>query len=233
MRKNASEAQLTLPTQKREITGKKVKQLRRQGIIPSNVFGPSFTSQSLSINLKEFINVYKVAHETGIIYLTIGTEEVPTLVKHVQHHPLTHDILHIYFRKVDLKKKIETVVPIEVTGESIAITQLGGVLLKQHDHLTIEALPQDIPSSISVDISTITELGKEIKVSDLIKTASYEIKDDPETVVISIIAHKEESVTPETTTETPEVITAAEGDETTETTESQPSDKQEEAKKES
>jgi large subunit ribosomal protein L25 len=204
-----------LAAEKREITGKKVKQLRKKGVLPANISGPGFTSVSITVDNKEFLSAYRVAHETGIVYITLGPDSIPTLVRTVQTHPVSDDILHVDFRKIDLKQKIETTVPVEIVGDSIAVTQLGGVLLKQNENLTVEALPTDIPQHIIVDISSITELDQNIKVSDLPKAAGYEIKDEPETVIVSVIAHKEESVTPETTTEAPEVIgeAPAEGEE--------------------
>lgn len=207
---NKPENKTVLTVQKRDVLGKKVKKLRKNGLIPANVFGPDFNSISIMLPLKDFIHAYKIAHETGIVYLQLDKDTIPTLIKIVQHHPIDHSVLHVDFRKIDLKQKIETAVPVEVTGESIAVTQHGGVLLTQHDHLMVEALPQDIPQNISVDISTLKELGQEIKVSDLPKSSDYEIKDDPSTVIVSIIAHKEESVTPETTAVEPEIITEAE-----------------------
>ncbi|QQG44626.1 MAG: 50S ribosomal protein L25 [Candidatus Roizmanbacteria bacterium] len=209
MKKN-SQTKTLLEAQKRTVTGKKVKQLRKTGVIPANVFGPAFNSLSISVNHKDFLSAYKVAHETGIVYINVDKESIPTLIKGVQRHPVNHDILHVDFRKIDLKQKIETTVPIEIIGESIAVNQLGGVLLKQHDHLIVEALPQDIPQHIAVDISQIKEIGQEIKVADLVKSAQYTIKEEPEAVIVSVIAHKEESVTPETATVAPEVIGEAE-----------------------
>jgi large subunit ribosomal protein L25 len=102
-------------------------------------------------------------------------------------------------------------------GESLAVKTKGGVLLTQSNHLAVEALPQDMPQHIDVDISGLNELGMEIKVKDLKTAGNYEIKEEVEKVVISVIEHKEESITPETApTVAPEVITEkpAEGDET-------------------
>lgn len=206
MAKKVQNQKLVLEAQPREVLGKKVKQLRKQGLTPANVFGPKFKSISITVNAHDFLSAYKVARETGIVYVKVGNEEIPTLIKNLQKHPLNPEILHVDFRKIDLKQKIETAVPVEVVGESVAVVQLGGVLLKQKDTVTLEALPEDIPQHIEVDISTITELDQAIKVSDLKKSGTYEIKDDPETVLVSVIAHKEESVTPETTAVETEVI---------------------------
>ncbi len=198
---------INLTVTERTVFGKNLAKLRREGLIPGNVFGPKFDSKSVSVNLKDFVTVYKVAHETGVVYLKLGKEEVPVLIRQVQYHPVKDSILHVDFRKIDLTQKIETEVPVKIMGVSTAVTQKGGVQLIQSQLLKIEALPTKIPSSIEVDISKITELGQEIKVADLAKSADYEVKEDPEKVVVSVVEHKEESVTPETTAAAPEVIT--------------------------
>lgn len=204
--KKAVSEKLTLPVQPRDVFGKKLRKYRIQGFIPANIFGPDFKSVSIGITFKEFIKAYKVAHETGIVYLQLNKDEIPVLIKHVQKHPVNDSILHVDFRKIDLKKKIQTEVPVKTTGTSEAVTQKGGVLLTQSETLLVEALPEDIPQEINVNITIIKELGQEIKVADLPKSAVYDIKTPGDKVIVSVVAHKEESVTPETTTAAPEVI---------------------------
>ncbi len=198
-----------LKVENRTLLGKKIKKLRKQGIVPSNIFGPEFKSTSISVDKKEFIKVYRVVRETGVVYLSLGKEEIPCLIKHLQKHPVTDVLLHVDFRKIDLAKKIETNVPVKTIGVSEAVSQKGGVLLLQSENLLVEALPQDIPHTIDIDISTIKELGQEIKVSDIAKSSKYLIKTSPEKVVVSVVAHKEESITPDTATAAPEVLTEA------------------------
>jgi len=198
---------LTLSSDVRTVFGKKLRKMRIQGSIPGHVFGTDFKSQSITLRLVDFLKTYKTVKETGVIYLTVGKEEIPVLIRGVQKHPVTDIILHVNFRKIDLKKKIETAVPVKSIGVSEAVTQKGGVLLTLAETLLVEALPQEIPSHIEVNISTIKEVGQEIKVSDLRKSEIYEIKELPDKVIFSVVAHKEESITPETTTEQSEVIT--------------------------
>lgn len=200
---------LTLKVEKRELLGKKVKKLRREGILPANIYGTDFKSTSITANLKEFSHIYKTARETGVVHLELDKKEVPVLIKFVQRHPVTDLILHVDFRKIDLTQKIQTEVPVAAIGASEAVTVKGGVLLIQSNTLTVEALPSDIPQKIEVDISTISEIGGEIKVADLKKSDKYEFKTPAEKVVVSVVAHKEESVTPDTVSAQPEVITEA------------------------
>ena len=199
---------LILEVTSRTIFGKKLTKLRKEGLIPANIFGPQFKSTAISIPAKNFITAYKTARATGIVYVKLDKQEIPVLFKNIQRHPVTDEILHADFRKIDLTKKIQTEVPVKVIGQSEAVTQKAGVLLTQSDSLLVEALPKDIPSSIEVDISVIKELGREIKVGDLAKSTTYTIVTPPEKVIVSVVEHKEESIVPETApTEAPEVIT--------------------------
>ncbi len=198
---------ISLEAQTRTVFGKKLLKLRHQGSIPANIYGPEFKSMAITINQRDFLNTFKVAKETAVVYIKVGSEEIPALIKNIQTHPVNNHLLHVDFRKINLKQKITTEVPVKITGVSEAVNQKGGVLLTQMTKLLVEALPQDIPQAIEVDISVLKEIGNEIKVSDLIKSNLWTIKDGATKVVISVVAHKEESITPETTATTPEVIT--------------------------
>jgi large subunit ribosomal protein L25 len=200
---------LTLEVGKRDVFGKKLGRLRQKGLIPGNIFGPDFKSQAITVAFKDFYNVYKIAKETGIIYLKLAAEEIPVLIKHLQFHPVSNQILHIDFRKVDLKKTVDTAVPVKLINQSPAVSKKGGVLLTLAETLNVHALPQDIPPAIEIDISVLTDIPQEIKVKDLKQSSHYEIKEEPEKVIVSVIAHKQESTVAETTTATtPEVISA-------------------------
>jgi len=200
---------LVLKVEIRTLLGKKINKLRRQGLIPANIFGTDFKSTSISVKEVDFKKIYRIARETGVIYMPLNDKEIPVLIKHLQKHPVTSNILHVDFRKIDLTKKIETTVPVKVIGISEAVAQKGGVLLLQSETLLVEALPQNIPHEIEVDISSIKEVGQEIKVETIKKSDKYEIKTPNEKVIVSVVAHKEESITPDTATAAPEVLTEA------------------------
>ena len=200
---------LHLDAEARTLFGKKLKKFRHQGKVPANVFGPKFKSQSVTVELKDFSKTYRVAEETGIIYLKVGKEEIPVLVRDVQRHTVNNKLRHVDFRKVDLTQKIETEVPVKVVGESEAVTQKSGVLLTLSNIVRVEALPAEIPHEVEVDIAALKEIGNEIKVSDLPKSDKYTVKEEADKVLVSVIAHKEESLVAETAVAEPEVITEA------------------------
>jgi large subunit ribosomal protein L25 len=192
----------------RTVFGKKNKKLRKTGLLPANIYGTNFPSQAISINYVEFKRMFRVVGETGVVYIKTEKDEIPTLVTSLQRDPIEGLILHADFRKVDLSIKIEAVVPLTFIGIAPAVNA-GGVILTQTDKVTVEALPQDIPNHIEINLSTLVEIGNEIKVGDIVVNPAYTIKTEPEKVIISVAAHKEESVVAETTAAaTPEVLTA-------------------------
>lgn len=205
-KKTTAAEKTILEAKPRTELGKKVKILRRDGFIPANIFGKDFESKSITIVARDFTTAYKHAHETGIIYINVESDSIPTLVASLQRDPIKHSILHVDFRKVNLKQKIETSVPVVFIGESEAVNIHSGELITQLESILIEALPSDIPANIEVDISVLKEIGSDIKVSDLAKVEGYEIKEEPERVIVSVTAHKEESVTPEIEAAETEVI---------------------------
>lgn len=205
--KDDKNVKLKLNAQKRDIFGKKLKKLRIEGKLPGNIFGPDIDSQSITVDVKEFKRIYRQAKETAVVYINHDKKETPVLIRGVQKHPVNNILLHVDFRKIDLKQKIETKVPVEIAGESPAVEQKGGVLLTHLNEITVEALPDQIPSNITIDISNLNEVGDEIKVADLPKSDKYTIKEEAGKVVISIIEHKEESLVAETTpAEEPEIL---------------------------
>src|SRR3989339_704341 len=114
---------------KRTVVGKKVSSLRKQGLIPANIYGEDFKSASITIKLVDFVKLYRAAGETNAINIKLDKESIPVLIHQIQYHPVNDKILHIDFRKVNLLKAIETEVPVKIVGESAAIKSNQGVLL--------------------------------------------------------------------------------------------------------
>ena len=224
-----------LAVQKREVFGKKLNKIRKEGLIPGNIYGESFKSQAVTANLINFHKIFKKAKETQVVYLKLDANKdtIPVLIHNVQYHPIDNKVLHIDFRKVDLQKKIETEVPVKFTGESEAVNQKKGVLQTISDTLLVEALPDKIPSEIEVDISGLTEVNDQIQVKALKSSTDYTFKDDPEKTIVRITEHKEEETAPQTEAPTTEVteqkeegeVTAEEGKAATEKPTEKPAEK--------
>lgn len=179
--------QIPLAAEKRTILGRKVKALRRQGIIPAHVFGHKVKTEHIQIKAHDFKQVLEKAGETGIVTLTVGSEKKPVLIRGTQVHPLTDDLLHVDFYQVNLLEKVTVNVPLEIIGESSAVEKKIGLLLTPITEIEVEALPGDLPENIEVDISNLVEIGDEIKVKDLkIDKTKIEVLADEELVVAQI-----------------------------------------------
>ena len=159
---------LKLSAKKRTVIGRKVKQLRRQLLLPGNIYGKDVKSLAIELALKEFESVFKTAGETNIIELTVDKEAKPrpVLIGNIQLDPVTDFFLHVDFRQVDLSKKVVVAVPLELKGEALAVTK-GGVLVKLVNELEVEALPKDLPDKFEVDISVLEEIGQGITLKQL------------------------------------------------------------------
>lgn len=154
---------LKLNAKKRTVTGRKVKQLRRQSLLPANIYGKDVKSLAIELPLKEFETVFKTAGETNLIDLSVDKEAKPrpVLIGNIQTDPVSDVFLHVDFRQVDLTKKVVVAVPLELVGEAPAVAK-GGVLVRLVDELEIEALPKDLPDKVEVDISGLEEIGQSI-----------------------------------------------------------------------
>jgi large subunit ribosomal protein L25 len=179
-----------LKFEKREIFGRKVHRIRGKGMIPANIFGKSIDSVAITVDTKEFDTVFKKVGETQILDLN----GKPVLVSNVQVDPISGNYLHIDFRQVDLKEKIEAKVPVVFEGESLAEKQNLGTVVKQLSEIEVEALPADLPENIVVDISCLSEVDQAIYVKDLKVDSKIEVKTDSESIVVKIEPPQKEEV---------------------------------------
>lgn len=204
----------TLNAEKRTVLGSKVKKLRRQGLVPANLFGKTIESQAIEVKAVDFNRVYKEAGETSLIWVKVGGEEKerPTLVTSVHFNPITGDKLHVDFHQVNLKEKVSANVPVEITGESELINTNVAVLSQSLNEIEVEALPTDIPESIVFDISSLKEIGDQLKVSDAKVAEGIEIKTDPEQMVVSLQEPQKEEEPLVSEEEVAEDATGAEGE---------------------
>lgn len=207
-----------LNAQARKITGRKVKTLRKDGLVPGNIYGKNVTSEAVQVKEKEFKGIYKEVGETGIINLKVGKATKPVLIHNVQIHAVTGEPLHVDFMQVNLKEKVTTAVPVEVVGESpVQKSGLGTVVLLL-DELEVESLPTDIPEKFVIDATKLTEVDQTIKVSDLdFDKKKVEVKAEADEIVVKVEPpQKEEVVVAPTLAPTEGAEAAKEGETPTE-----------------
>jgi large subunit ribosomal protein L25 len=171
----------------RTLLGRKVKTLRKEGIIPAHIFGHKIKTSHIQVKGMDFAKVFEKVGETGIISLEIGGEKKPVLVRNTQVHAVSDDLLHIDFYQVNLTEKVTVNVPLEIISEAPAVEKKIGLLLTPVSEVEIEALPADLPESIEVDISHFVNIDDEIKVKDLkVDRSKVTILTDEEIVVAQI-----------------------------------------------
>lgn len=175
-----------LQAQKRELFGRKVRKLRREGLLPATVYGKKIKSISLAVAKSAFEKVYAEVGETGLIELNLGEEVRPVLIHNVQIDPVDSNMLHIEFFQVDLKEKVHTKVPLVFVGESAAVAQKQGVLLTVLDEVEVEALPAELPEKIEVDVSGLSQVNQELKVSELSVPSGVTVLTDAGLTVVKV-----------------------------------------------
>lgn len=186
---------IALKVEKRKLTGRKVKRLRLEGLIPANVYGKKVKSEALQVAIKDFEKVFEKAGETGIVELTEGKETRPVLIHDVQIHAVTNEPIHVDFMQVDLKEKVTATVQVEVEGESPAEKSGIGTLVQQLHEIEVEALPADLPEKFVVDASKLEEVDQAILVKDLdYDKAKVEVKTDAESIVAKVEPPQKEEV---------------------------------------
>lgn len=199
----------TLQGNSREVLGRKVKNLRRSGQTPATVYGKKVESTSVSVSADEFARVYEGAGETGVVELKLGSGTKPVLIHNVQRDPVDGSILHVEFYQVDLNEKVTTNVPLNVVGESPAVAEHKGVILKLVSEVEVEALPRELPEKIDVDISALTDVDQEITVSQLTVLSGVTIKTDGTVAIVKVGALVSKEAEAQAATEAQEAAEAA------------------------
>jgi len=167
----------------REVLGRKVKTLRKKGIIPAVVYGLKAKSIPLEIDYSEFEKVYKEAGESTVIKLKTGKESKNVLIYDVAMDSVSDKFIHVDFYEVRMDKPITAAVPLVFEGEAPAVKNLEGVLVKNITEIEVEALPANLPHEIKVDISVLKTFDDLIHIKDLKIPDGVKISINPDEIV--------------------------------------------------
>jgi len=201
-----------LEAQKREVIGKKVKALRREGMLPAVIYGSGIDPQPITLDTKAVMQTLKIVGANTLITIKLGKKEHLTLVRDIQREVIMRNLLHIDFQAVSLEEKISTSLPLKFVGDAPVLTEFDSIISTALDELQIEAKAKDLPDSIVVDISVLMEIGDNILVKDLVIPGEVTVLDDPDELVVvaSAQALMEEEPEPEEGAELFEELTDAE-----------------------
>jgi len=203
---------IELEVANREILGKKVKHLRRQGITPVHLFGHGIKSLALQCDTGELEQVLAQAGYTGLVSLKLDKEKKPrtVVVREFDRDWRKGKLLHADFYQIKMEEKIKLEVPVVLVGEAPALKSKDNMLEHELETLTVECLPAKIPASLEVDISSFTEPGQAIRIKDIVVDKDITILNDPELVVVKISWRPVEKVEEEVVEEVEEAVEAEE-----------------------
>ncbi len=181
--------QIELKAEPREALGKHVKQIRARGYVPAILYGSQIEATPIQIENKALRKVLTQAGGNTLIALQIGDKKsVLTLAREIQRDTIRHNVLHVDFLQVVMTEKITAEIPVVLTGEAPAVKERGGILVHGLETVEVQCLPGDLPSSIEVDLASLTDFNDMLTVSDLRVPSSVTILSEPESVIARIEA---------------------------------------------
>ena len=171
---------IILNTEKREIYGKKLRSLRKKGILPIHVYGPGMESIALQSETNNVLKVLQEAGRTNPVKIIDSDMEHTTLVRNVDQHPATGELQHVDFMRVDENKAIEVEVPVVLIGEAPGTRGGAGTVTQAIYSLSVLSKPFTVPSEIQADLSVLVDLETNIKRGDLVLPDGVELVGDPD-----------------------------------------------------
>lgn len=186
--------QIELSAATRDILGKKVRFLRRQGLTPANLYGRNVKSTALQVDTTQLKHTLAKAGKSSLVALKVDSAKRPKMViiRDIQREPLTGGLLHVDLYQVKMEERIKIEVSLLFVGEAPAIRDRGGILVQNMNSVEVECLPANMPHNIEVDLSVLTELDQAVHVKDLSVDEGVTILTDPEQSIVQIARSKVE-----------------------------------------
>ena len=166
------------------------RKIRDEGNFPAVVYGNKTESTPIYLNSADFIKTIREAGRNGVLTLQVDKQKYSVMLHDIQTDPLKNEIVHADFQVVDMKKEIDTEVSLSLVGEAKG-TKEGGVLQQSLYEISLKGLPQDIPSSIDVDVSDLG-INDTITVGDIKVDKKLEITHNAEDTVASVLPPQQE-----------------------------------------
>ena len=182
---------MKLSVKKREIHGKKVKNLRTQGLVPAVIYGKHVKAESISCVKNDLLKVYRACGYSTPVELT-GDVDHLVLINSLQLDPVSDEIISADFLAVSRTEKVAAKIPVVTFGESQLEKLNEGKIMLIKDEVEVEALPQDLPSKFEVDISVLETVNDVFFVKDLKVSDKVTILDDPELPILTVSVLEDE-----------------------------------------
>jgi len=193
---NQQAQKIELTAKKRTVTGKQVRQLRRQGWVPGVMYGHGYDSVALQFEAHNLTRLLSRVGSSQLIGISVEGTKKPemALVRDVQRDPIHGDPLHVDFYRVQMTERLRAEIPLVMEGASPVVAQNEGMLLQGLSAVEVECLPADLVDAIAVDLTDLVELDQAIHVRDLAIPAGIEVLTDPNEMIVRAVPLAEEEV---------------------------------------
>ena len=178
--------EVLINAQKRNVTGKQVKALRRQGLLPGVIYGRHIEAFPIQMDAHDASLILDKLTASSLITIDVDGEKFNVLMRDRQRDVIFGDLLHVDFLVVSLTEKLRATVELKLVGEAPVADNPEVVVTQVLNAIEIEALPQDLPEVIEVDISTLETVDDEITVADLDLGEDIAILTDPNETIVSV-----------------------------------------------
>jgi large subunit ribosomal protein L25 len=166
---------------------KSLASLRKSGKIPAVFYGKNIEAESIAVSSKAFISIVETSGANAVVYLNFKDGKKPAIIKSLQRDVLSQNPIHVDFQAVSLKDKVEVFVPLHIEGVADGVKNFGGVMEFIVREVEVEALPEDIPQKISVDVGALG-IGDRITIADLPKMEGVKYLQDISTLIVHVVA---------------------------------------------
>lgn len=165
---------------------KKGEKIRDEGLLPAVIYGVGKDTESLTLTYVDFIKLYDKAGESSLIDLDVDNKDYgKVLIHEVSHDPVSGNIIHADLLRIDMEKPITASVELIFMGESKAVKESGGTIVRNIEEVEVECLPKNLVNHIDVDLSVLASFDDVIKVSDLVLPEGVKVTDPAGEVIIA------------------------------------------------
>jgi len=182
---------MKLSVKKRDVFGKKVKNLRAQGLVPAVIYGKHVEAESISCVKNDLLKVYRAAWYSTPVELT-GDVDHLVLINSLQLDPVSDEIISADFLAVSRTEKVSAKIPVVTVWESQLEKLNEGKIMQIRDEVEVEALPQDLPSKFEIDVSVLQTVNDVFFIKDLKVSDKVTILDDPELPILTVAVIEDE-----------------------------------------
>jgi len=185
---------VVIQAEKRAVTGKQVKALRREGKLPAVVYGYGIDPISIVLDTHKASRTLAKASSSTLVTLELEGKQYPTLVREKQLDFIRNSLIHVDFLAVSMTEKLTADVAVHIEGEAPAVKDFGAILVTGLTELEVECLATDLPERFIVDVSGLTEISSGVYVKDIVAPNGVEILSDPEEMIVVATAAAAEEI---------------------------------------